>query len=259
AAIPVILVVAGSLHPSASAPVRIPVGVPWVVRINNALNCAPFGAPLAGVLLGTCRLAVSSLVLRCRRGGQQERQQLKWLLAAVVLLLGTVVGQCFIPALQNVPLIPVAAATLPVAIGIGVLRYRLYDIDLIINRALVYGGLAAVISAVYVLLVVGIGAMIGSNQRFLLSLVATALIALAFQPLRDRAQRVANRLVYGKRATPYEALSRFSEHLSETYSHEDILDRMARILGEGTGAQRAEVWVRAGQRLVLASSSPPAA
>ena len=255
AAVPVILVIAGSFDPSATAPLHNPVGVQAMAGINNALN----GAPFAVILLGTYGLGVSSLLVRYRRGGEQERQQLKWLLVAVVLLLGTVVSQWLVPALQNAPLIPFAAASLPIAIGIGVLRYRLYDIDLIINKALVYGGLAAVITAVYVLLVVGIGALIGSNQRFLLSLVATALIALAFQPLRQRTQQLANRLVYGKRATPYEALSQFSEHLSETYSHEDILDRMARILGEGTGAERAEVWVRAGHRLVLASSSPKTA
>jgi signal transduction histidine kinase len=255
AAIPVVLVIAGSLDPSATAPLRNPVGVQAMAGMNNALN----GAPFAVLLLGTYGLGVSSLVVRYRRGGEQERQQLKWLLVGVVLLLAALLMSFFVPALQNAPLIPFAAATLPVAIGIGVLRYRLYDIDLIINKALVYGGLAAVITGVYVLLVVGIGAMIGSNQRFLLSLVATAVIALAFQPLRQRAQQLANRLIYGKRATPYEALSQFSEHLSETYSHEDILDRMARILGEGTGAERAEVWVRAGHRLVLASSSPKAA
>ena len=255
AAIPVILVIAGSLDPSATAPLRNPVGVQAMTGINNALN----GAPFAVLLLGTYGLGVSSLFVRYRRGGEQERQQLKWLLVGVVLLLAALLMSFFVPALQNAPLIPFAAATLPVAIGIGVLRYRLYDIDLIINKALVYGGLAAVITGVYVLLVVGIGAMIGSNQRFLLSLVATAVIALAFQPLRQRAQQLGNRLVYGKRATPYEALSQFSEQLSETYSHEDILERMARILGEGTGAERAEVWVRAGHRLVLASSSPKAA
>jgi signal transduction histidine kinase len=254
AAIPVILVIAGSLDPSATAPLRNPVGVQAMAGMNNALN----GAPFAVLLLGTYGLGVSSLVVRYRRGGEQERQQLKWLLVGVVLLLAALLMSFFVPALQNAPLIPFAAATLPVAIGIGVLRYRLYDIDLIINRALVYGGLAAVITAVYVLLVVGLGAMIGSNQRFLLSLVATAIIALAFQPLRQRAQHLANRFVYGKRATPYEALSQFSEHLSATYSHEDILDRMARILGEGTGAERAEVWVRAGHRLMLAASSPQA-
>jgi signal transduction histidine kinase len=255
AAIPLILVIAGSLDPSATAPLRNPVGVQAMAGMNNALN----GAPFAVLLLGTYGVGVSSLVVRYRRGGEQERQQLKWLLVGVVLLLAALLMSFFVPALQNAPLIPFAAATLPVAIGIGVLRYRLYDIDLIINKALVYGGLAAVITGVYVLLVVGIGAMIGSNQRFLLSLVATAVIALAFQPLRQRAQQLANRLVYGRRATPYEALSQFSEQLSETYSHEDILERMARILGEGTGAERAEVWVRAGHRLVLASSSPKAA
>ncbi len=113
------------------------------------------------------------------------------------------------------------------------------------------------ITAVYVLIVVIAGALIGSSQRFVLSLLATAVIALAFQPLRQRAQHFANRLVYGKRATPYETLSQFSAHLSQTYSDEDILDRMSRILAQGTGAERAEVWVRAGPRLLLASSSPP--
>jgi signal transduction histidine kinase len=255
AAIPVILVIAGSLDPSATAPVRNPVGVPAMAGVNNALN----GTPFSVLLLGTYGLGVSSLVVRYQRGGEQERQQLKWLLASVVLLLVAVVANFLIPALQNAPLVPFAAATLPVAIGIAVLRNRLYDIDLIINRALVYGGLAAVITAVYVLVVINIGALVGGSQRLWLSLLTTAIIALAFQPLRDRAQRLANRLVYGRRATPYEALSQFSEHLSETYSHEDILERMARILAQGTGAERAEVWVRAGQRLVLASSSPPAA
>jgi len=255
AAIPTILVIVASFDPSATAPLRNPVGVRALAGLTNSLN----GAPFSILLLGTYGLAVSSFVVRYRRGGEQERQQLKWLMVGIVVLLLSLVGDFLIPGMQNTPLIALAAAFLPIAIGIGVLRYRLYDIDLIINKALVYGGLAAVITAVYILLVVGIGAMIGSNQRFLLSLVATAVIALAFQPLRQRAQRLANRLVYGKRATPYEALSQFSEHLSETYSQEDILDRMARILGEGTGAQRAEVWVRAGHRLVLASSSPKAA
>src|ERR1700694_249578 len=254
AAIPVILVIAGSLDPSATAPLRNPVGVQAMAGMNNALN----GAPFAVLLLGTYGLGVSSLVVRYRRGGEQERQQLKWLLVGVVLLLAALLMSFFVPALQNAPLIPFAAATLPVAIGIGVLRYRLYDIDLIINRALVYGGLAAVITAVYILVVVNIWALVGGSQRLWLSLITTAIIALAFQPLRDRAQRLANRLVYGRRAAAYGALSHFSEHLSKTYSHEDILERMARILSQGTGAQRAEVWVRAGQRLVLASSSPPA-
>jgi signal transduction histidine kinase len=253
-ALPVLLVVVASLDPAATAPLPNPAGVKGVAGFLSVLE-VPFTLSFVAASL----LAIVSLILRFRRGDEGERQQIKWLLVAVSVLFVSLLLQLFFPPLQNGPLLPLAAATLPISIGIAILRYRLYDIDLIINKALAYGGLAAVITAVYVLLVVGIGAMIGSNQRFLLSLVATAVIALAFQPLRQRAQQLANRLIYGKRATPYEALSQFSEHLSETYSHEDILDRMARILGEGTGAERAEVWVRAGHRLVLASSSPKAA
>src|SRR6202162_3453705 len=252
-AIPVLLVVVASLDPAATAPLPNPAGVKGVAGFLSVLE-VPFTLSFVAASL----LAIVSLIVRFRGGDERERQQIKWLLAAVSVLFVSLLLQLFSPPLQNGPLLPLAAATLPISIGIAILRYRLYDIDLIINKALVYGGLAAVITAVYVLLVVGIGAMIGSNQRFLLSLVATAIIALAFQPLRQRAQHLANRFVYGKRATPYEALSQFSEHLSATYSHEDILDRMARILAQGTGAERAEVWVRAGHRLMLASSSPPA-
>jgi signal transduction histidine kinase len=244
---------------SALDPASAPTGVPNPVAITALAGTFQkfLFIPFSVIFLGTSLAAVLSLVVRYRRGESQDRQRLKWLMAAVALLLLTFAVNLLVPASQSDAVIPIVATALPVAIGIAILRYRLYDIDLIINKALVYGGLAAVITAVYVLVVINIGARIGGSERLWLSLLATAVIAIAFQPLRDRAQRLANRLVYGKRATPYEALSQFSEHLSKTYSHEDILDRMARILAQGTGAERAEVWVRAGQRLVLASSSPP--
>jgi len=252
-AIPVLIVVAASFDPLATDPLRNPFGIRALTGFSNALNGAVFNI----VMLATYILAISSLVVRYRRGAEQERQQLKWLLVGVGLLLVSLISTLLIPAVQNTPVIALAAALLPVAIGIAVLRYRLYDIDLIINKALVYGGLAAIITAVYLLVIVGIGAIVGNSRQFMLSIIITAVIALAFQPLRQRAQHLANRLVYGRRATPYEALSQFSEHLSQTFSREDILDRMSRILAQGTGAERAEVWVRAGSRLLLASSSPP--
>src|SRR5207237_706155 len=85
------------------------------------------------------------------------------------LVLAALAVQILFPAVQDLPLLPLAASSLPIAIGIAVLRYRLYDIDLIINKALVYGGLAAVISAVYVLVVINIGALIGGSQRLVLA------------------------------------------------------------------------------------------
>ena len=252
AAIPVVSVLIASLDPTVTAPLPNPAGVNALRGTSQVvfgpLFLIPFGA--------SAILSIASLVQRFRRGGERERQQLEWLMVAVSLLFATFLVQSLVPGLQQGALLPLVAGALPISIGIAVLRYRLYDIDLIINKALVYGGLAAVITAVYVLVVVGAGALIGGSQRFVLSLVATAIIALAFQPLRQRAQHLANRLVYGRRATPYEALSQLSTHLADTYSTEDALERMSRILAEGTGADRAEVWVRAGSRLVLASSFP---
>jgi signal transduction histidine kinase len=249
----VLIALITSLDPSvASSGLPNPLSVKALAGTAKAVQL-----PLPVLFLATALAAVFSLVVRYRHGNHRDRQQLKWLMAAAALLVVSFVVSFTLPMLQSDFLLPLAAAALPIAIGIAILRYRLYDIDVIINKALVYGGLAAVITAVYILVVINIGALIGGSQRLWLSLLATAVIALAFQPIRQRAQRVANRLVYGQRATPYEALSQLSEHLSETYSEEDILDRMSRILAQGTGAERAEIWVRAGQRLVLASSSPP--
>ena len=85
---------------------------------------------------------------------------------------------------------------------------------------------------------------------------ATAIVAVGFQPVRERLQRVANRLVYGKRATPYEVLSQFSERVAESYASDAVLPRMARVLAEGTSADLAEVWLRSGDVLRRAAVFP---
>ncbi|HEX2090048.1 MAG TPA: histidine kinase, partial [Actinomycetota bacterium] len=140
---------------------------------------------------------------------------------------------------------------IPIAIGIAVLKHRLYDIDVVINKTVVYGALAMFITAVYVGIVVGIGTLIGQGDRPNpgLSILATAVVAIAFQPVRERVQRFANRLVYGKRATPYEVLSHFAERMASTYAADELLPQMARTLAEGTGAARAEVWLTVGREL----------
>jgi signal transduction histidine kinase len=84
--------------------------------------------------------------------------------------------------------------------------------------------------------------------------LAAAVIALAFNPVRERATHFANHVVYGERASPYEVLSEFAERMAGTYSLEDVLPRMATILGEGTGARRARVWLRIGDELRPAAS-----
>jgi signal transduction histidine kinase len=147
---------------------------------------------------------------------------------------------------------------LPVTIGVAIIGYGLYDIDVFISRALVYGSLAVFITSVYVGIAVGIGTLVGSGGKpnLALSILATAIVAIGFQPVRERVQKVANRLVYGKRATPYEVLSEFSGRVAETYAADEVLPRMSRVLQEGTGAESATVWLRGVGELRPASTYP---
>lgn len=209
-------------------------------------------------------VSFSALVLRFIRSRGEERQQLKWLAYAGGILVVSVTP-LFGPAgwWANVSwVIFIVALTIgvPGAAAVAILKYRLYDIDPIINKSVVFAALAAFITAVYVGIVVGIGNLLGAagQPNLTLSIVATAVVAVAFQPVRDWVQRLANRLVYGKRATPYEVLSQFSDRVAGVYSSEAVLPRMASVLGEATGASRADVWIRLGDEIVPAASWPAA-
>jgi class 3 adenylate cyclase len=202
----------------------------------------------------TLALSAVSMAVRFRRARGQERQQLKWLALVGVALPGVFVVDVFVSAWEGRLLDAVVGALLfsamYAAIGIAVLRHRLYDIDLLLTRTLVYGLLTAVFTVVYLAIVVGIGTLVGSGGRpnLFLSVAATGVVAVAFQPARDRSRRLANRLVYGKRATPYEVLSGFSRAMAGA-STDDSLLRMARLVVEATGAARATVWLRLGDTL----------
>jgi signal transduction histidine kinase len=215
--------------------------------------------------------AAWSLVVRFRRSGPTERAQIRWLASAAVVV-AALYGVALIASiafgatwesnsedpgwilvLQNVAVF--SFVLIPVAIAIAVLRYRLYDIDLVIRKSLIFAVLAAFIGAVYAGVVGGVGALVDSRGP-VLSFAAAALLAVLFQPARDRARRLADRIVYGKRATPYEVLAEFSERVGETYSAEDVLPRMARIAAEGVGAHAAQVWIASGGRIRVAASWP---
>jgi class 3 adenylate cyclase len=203
--------------------------------------------------IATLALSAVSLAVRFRRARGQERQQLKWLAAVGIAVFGFFVVDVFVSAWEGRLLDAVVGAllfsALYAAIGIAVLRHRLYDIDLLLTRTLAYGLLTAAFTAVYLVIVVGIGTLVGSRERpSLLPIAATAVIAVAFQPARERSRRLANRLVYGSRATPYEILSAFSRGVAGA-STDDSLQRMARLVVEATGATQATVWLRLGDIL----------
>lgn len=264
----------------------------WPIGRTLALYVAAIGAsvPLAWLAPGggnrtvsliitfgvlTPAVGVASQAYRYRRSiSGVERQQARLLFWALTpaLLVGLF---AVVVALQNsgnefadrgIVVLPTSIfrvfqpvfSIIPIALFIGILRYRLWDIDKVISRTLVYSVLAGFVSAVYVGVVVGIGSLFGDAQteNLGLSIVATGVIAVAFQPVKDRVQKFANRLVYGKRATPYEVLSEFSERMAETPATDVLLSRMARILAEGTAARRADVWLKVGTELRPASSWP---
>ena len=202
--------------------------------------------------------AIVSLVFRYRHARMVEREQLKWLIYAAGLIVVAFLASIGASSQLQNAVTSGAIAAVPVAIGVAIFRYHLYDIDLVINKTLVYGSLAAFITGVYVAMVVGIGSLLqpGARPSLGLSILATAVVAVAFQPVRERVQRLANRLVYGKRATPYEALSAFSGQVAGADATGDLLPRVARVLAEATGAVRTQVWLRAGDRFRLEAAYP---
>jgi signal transduction histidine kinase len=253
-----------AIRSSVDLHVKNPIGMPILMPLHllqTPLFVAPF--VLAGV----------AVVSRWRRAREDERQQLKWLAAAAALIPVFIVAVLFLqhrpgPTWSAGVNLVVGALVfapiwlgVPVAIGVAILRYRLYDIDVVINRTLVFGTLAAFITAVYVGIVVGIGTLVGSqgDSNLALSIAATAVVALAFQPVRERIERLANRLVYGQRATPYEVLAQFSHRVAGAYANEEVLLRLALVLGEGTGAVSASVWVRGDGQHTAAATWPPEA
>jgi signal transduction histidine kinase len=235
-----------------------------VVAIQPVLPAILLCLPVAIVL------SAASLILRFRRSRGVERLQIKWLatagaIIALIYLVGMLASIPYVSGgtepgwlnvLSNVSF--VSFGLIPIAIGIAVLRYRLYEIDVVINKAIVYGALAAFVTVAYVGIVVGVGRAIGTDRSLALQIAATVVVAVAFQPLRERLQRFANRLVYGRRATPYQVLSRFAEQVAGTYATDEVGSAIARLLVEGTGAERAEIWLRRDGEPWLEASWPAA-
>jgi len=193
------------------------------------------------VVFAVCAVEI---VVRYRRSSGEERAQLKWFAAAtVVAATGFAIGILTIPS-GPAAVFALLTPLIPVAAGIAILKYHLYDIDVVISKALVVGLLAVFITAVYVAIVVGIGELVGTTRSPALSIAATVVVAVLFQPVRERVRRLANRLVYGERATPYEVMAGFSARVADAPSTDEVLPQMAEAAGRGVGAVEASVRVR---------------
>jgi len=242
----------------------------WRVDVPNPAGIDALGEviPPALTVVGATTLLAAvacfvAMIVRSRRARGEERQQLRWLAFVGSIAVGTI-AMLFVLDLiaggfnQTASLVGdilwtilvfLLAVGIPGACGIAILKFHLYDLDVVIKKTVVFAVLASAVALAYVVVVIALGTAVtdaGVSGTFF---AAVALLALALQPLRAWARRLADRLVYGRRATPYEVLSRFTERLGDVSSAEDVAPRMAQLITEGTGARSASVWLRVGRTL----------
>jgi len=222
--------------------------IPYDAQSDNPLDIV--AAALAVVAVGA---SVAALVVRYRRASGATRHQIRWIawggavLAASMFVL-VIEQETTLIELSDLTILLIfafAEVLLILCFAVAITKYRLYDIDFVISKTVTYGALAIVITAMYVAIVVGIGTVVGQRgeSSLPLAIAATAAVALLFEPLRSRLQRWANRVVFGERATPYEVLARFSERAATAEGDTEMLERIPRLIVDGTSASEATLWI----------------
>jgi signal transduction histidine kinase len=239
--------------PSSTAPVDR-----WTVMGGRL---GRIGEPLlfvsALVLLLAVLAAIVSIVTRYRAGSALMRLQIRWV-AFAALLLGVpfvVLGLANVTAagvwgalLLAVPMLATCAA-----VGVAVLRHRLYDIDVIIHRTMVYGLLTAAVVAGYIAVVGSLSALLSGRARWPVALAAAGIVAVAFQPARERLQRAVNRLMYGDRDEPHEVVSRLADRLAATPEPAAILPTVVDTAAQALRLPHVSIWQIDGDVLRLAA------
>jgi two-component system, NarL family, sensor kinase len=212
--------------------------------------------PVFGVILDVadaCGLAVAvavavSVALRWRRGGHVVRQQLKWFLSTLPLAAAIAVVVQFFPDALALGIVLGAITSLltAIAIGLAVLRYRLYEIDILLNRAALYGSLTAVVAAVYLAILAVSRWVFGVDRSLTVQVLATVVAAIALWPLRGRVQRRVDRLFYGDRGVPYDAMARLGRRVEEAAGPESVLDSVVKTIADSLRLPYAAVELRLG-------------
>jgi len=177
--------------------------------------------------------AAASVTLRWRRADRLGRQQLKWYLAVLPVMAASIIATVIAPGPVSLGVGLIAGTLLPIAIGVAVLRYKLYEIDILLNRAVLYGSLTAGVAAVYLAVVVVARTLFGVQGRGLaVQVVATVVAAAALWPLHDRVQRRVDRLFYGDRGAPYEALARLGRRVEVAADTETALNSVVKTIAD---------------------------
>ena len=235
---------------------------PWSTAPLDTYDSSPGSAVELAVyvVMLSALVSTASLVVRYRQSSAVVRRQIGWIavggsvyaIAQVVRFaiwggVGSGTDETFGSVTSLLGLIPLTLLIL--SFWVAITKYRLYDLDRVISKSVTYLGLGAVITGLFALVVAVPTLVLGRSNdgqpNVVLALVATALVAVLFEPLRARLQRWANRLVYGHRSSPHEVLSQVTSRLSDSGS-DGGADELARVLAQGTGAALAVVWLRDG-------------
>jgi hypothetical protein len=274
------------LFPDGRLPDRSLRAVPWVVVVGSATSALwavtservfhrysvhnplwlggalgdvvdVFGRLSAAAFLVTLVVAVITVFVRLGSARGAERQQLKWVAYAAAVLLGIVFISpgivWFLPGWLSFPLGVAVFAAIPVAVGIAVLKYRLYDIDRIINRTLVYGSLTVTLAAVYLGSIVVLHTLQyrlsvfltgQAEQSQLVIVVSTLVIAALFTPLRRRIQSFIDRRFYRKKYDAAKTLEAFSAKLREETDLEALSGDLTSVVRETMQPAHVSLWLR---------------
>jgi len=256
--------------------------IAWVlIDIGFVFYDAPFGLSHWPIPLGVAAVIGFVGILICLLGAQihryrrisdpVERQQTKWVVFALeVSFVGLMRGSqglyalpLLFPALHlftnlSAPLLfflnVLLFFPLPFAFGLAILRHRLWDIDLIINRTLVYSILTVSVVGLYVLIPVSLGGLFQAQGHPIISLFATVLIAVLFQPLRNRLHRAVNRLMFGERNEPYTVLSRLGQRLEATLAPDTVLPILVETVAQALKLPYAAIGFMQNDTLVIVAS-----
>ena len=218
--------------------------------------------------VGTLLAIAVSQVYRYRRvSNAVQRQQTKWAVFGFAVTVAGFLGSIALGMLFSASLLPgtlffmvqdtilyLALMSIPISIGLSILRSRLWDIDIIINRTLVYGALTVCIIGIYVLVVGYLGAVFRTGNSLPVSLLATGLVAVLFQPLRERLQRGANRLFYGQRDEPYAVITRLSQRLEATLTPDTVLATIVETVAQVLKLPYAAILLLENDALTTAAS-----
>jgi hypothetical protein len=219
-----------------------------VEGLDGFLAVAEPVAAVVGLLLLVALLA--AVVVRFRRSRGDERQQLKWMLVAVALLVCQVLLVEALPgelpdAIANAGF-ALAVAAIPVAAGIAMLKYRLYDVDVVIRKTLVYGSLTVLLGLAYVALVLAAQAVFSSfaGGSDLAIAVSTLVVAAFFLPVRSRVQRLVDRRFYRRRYDAQRTLAAFGARLREQTELDALSADVRTVVVETMQPAHVTLWVR---------------